>query len=470
MIEKEQNTFAKRYLVVLLFILLLQVLFTMSPSHQQNIEPVLLWPAAIALLSFAIYHFHHAQGLPKGMLPALCMVVWMYATRMLNGDPYLQLDLHFMLAVLLGFGVFYPAFQLFRGASLLKWFGLFAKIVVCLLSMISCLALYCTFTSTAIKSPFAELELSALAGRLYVFSMHPNEVACTLSIGFFLAIYTMLDAKQLWAKVLWAFSALCLWLCVATTVTRTVMITISAGMGMLAFLLVFQALAKRRVLLKTAISTLSMLCAAAICFGLFSLATNRLFTAPLAAALTHEQAEVLQVQPEQPQTQAQPQEEQAEGNKQPLLEKRNLMEDMSTFTGRKQIWQAGLQALQERPVTLLIGMTDAQVARVPIEYANRDVYHMHNAWMETLLLVGIPGLLLYFCFMLRIGVCSVKLFFKQKAPISQRSLSIIPAILMVNGMMEIYPSYSGKMMDLLFFLVAGAVVAMASAKNQEIAK
>ncbi|MEG0493405.1 MAG: O-antigen ligase family protein [Clostridia bacterium] len=467
--EKEQNSFAKRNLIALLMILLIQVLFAMSPSHQQKIEPVLLWPVAIALLLFAIYYFRHTGGLPKGMLPALCMVAWMYATRALNGDPYLQLDLHFMLAVLLGFGVFYPAFQLFRGASLSRCFGFFAKIVVCLLTMISCVALYCTFTSTVIKSPFAELELSALIGRLYLFSMHPNEVACTLSIGLFLAVYVILDSKHLWAKLLWMLSALCLWLCVATTVTRTVMITISAGMGMLAFLLTFEALRKRRMLLKVAVSTFSLLCAAVLCFGLFNVATNNLFTAPMMAA-PQAQTAMPQAQAEQQQPSVQPQEEQAEIVKQPLLEQRNLMEDMSTFTGRKEIWQAGLQAIKERPKTLLIGMTDAQVARVPIKYTGREVYHMHNAWMETLLLVGIPGLLLYFCFMLRIGLCSVKLFFKQKAPISQRALAIIPAILMVNGLMEIYPSYSGKMMDLLFFLVAGAVVAMANAKNQEMTK
>ncbi|MEG1891152.1 MAG: O-antigen ligase family protein [Clostridia bacterium] len=451
-LNKKRFSFAKCYFAALLVILLLQVLFCLSPSHQQKIEPVFLWPMAIALLSLALCQFYREGRLLWDLFPALGIVVWMYLSRALNGDPYLQLDLHFMLAVLLGFGVFYSAPFLPKRMALPRYFGILAKAMVCLLSAISCVALYCTFTGTSIGSPFADLQLSALQGRLFFFSMHPNEFACCLSIGFFFAICSSMDAKRLWAKLLWGLMALCLWLCVSATVTRTVMISISIGMGMLAFVLVLHALRKRGSLCKIGIATLSLLCAAVLCFGLFSFATSDLFIKSTAGA-------------QDASTQAQADDTLEPADRKTLLEQRSLVKDMGTFTGRKAIWQAGLQELKARPITLLIGMTDAAVARIPNKYTERNAYHMHNAWLETLLLAGIPGLALYLCLMLRIAYCCIKLFFSEGAPLSQRALAIVPAILMINALMEIYPSYSGKLMDLLFFLVSGVVVILASPKS-----
>ncbi|MCL1854359.1 MAG: O-antigen ligase family protein, partial [Clostridia bacterium] len=146
---------------------------------------------------------------------------------------------------------------------------------------------------------------------------------------------------------------------------------------------------------------------------------------------------------------------------------RTFSNDIGTLRGRTDIWKIGIEQIKQRPITLLIGMLDSKVARLPLVLGRGPEYHMHNILLEVLMLTGIPGLLLFLAFVGKLVISSVKLFFNQDAPVSVRILTIPIAMLLVNGITEAYPSLGGRMVELLFFTLAGAVMACASCYKRE---
>lgn len=434
--QRKRASFAMGYLAAQTAILLLAFFFCASPIHQQKIEPVFLWPAAIALMCLLWYRCCDERPFPWDFFCLTAYVGWVYATCVFNGDPYLEVNRHFMLAVLLGFGAAYPTFRLFDAKDRQRWFNRFAAVTVALTAALGAVCLYCCVKGIQLHVPFCDDVLGLKYGRLYAFTLYPTEAACLFMLVCLLAVYLLTAVTGLWRKLLVGACAACLAFCVSLTVSRTAMICLCVGLGMLAFLLIFRALSKRGWLPRVAASVLALGLVAYGGFSAMLAMTTALSGEPAVTDLPVPAVAGVQ------------------------LQRRSLDYDMGSFTGRTDLWQAGIQAIKERPVTLLVGMSDAQVGLIPQRSLGRDTYHMHSVWMETLLLTGVPGLLLYLFMAVMLVCASVRLFFARGVPFSWNVLAILPPVAMINGLMEIYPSYSGKPMDLLFFLTAGAVMAM----------
>lgn len=103
-----------------------------------------------------------------------------------------------------------------------------------------------------------------------------------------------------------------------------------------------------------------------------------------------------------------------------LPQERDVARNLGTFTGRTEIWASGLNAIKEKPCILLFGMTDGQAARVPL-VLNREIYHMHNTWLEMLLLGGVPGLVLHLWLCVLVVTRCMRLFFAKTSIFSQRN-------------------------------------------------
>ena len=101
------------------------------------------------------------------------------------------------------------------------------------------------------------------------------------------------------------------------------------------------------------------------------------------------------------------------------------------------------------------------MGRIP-QGIGRSEYHLHNVLIEMLLLGGIPGLLLYACFLFTVFKSALRLAFGKDTCLAHRFLAVTPVLLMLNGITEIYPTFSGNVMDMMFFVLAGVVVALGS--------
>ena len=461
-VKTRRITLSHIIIVYVLGVLLLQLLFWMSPEHEVKIRAAFLWPsvfAAFCAILFAVWQNPKKAGM---LLAGLLLPVWLFITNMLNGDPYLILNQKFITGVFLTFGICFPAFilaepgWLTKGAKAAGWF------TVLLFAGIACMGVFLAFTGRSYASPFSDKAIGIMDGRLYVFTLHPNEIACVFAGALFWAAYLMVTAKRALCRALLAVACLCLYAGIALTDSTTSKLSTAVGLGLAAALLLKKYGRGGKPLKNTyavAIACVVAVVSMAGFTGVIRAASYALRPpAPTLTILTPEPVVTpASAEAERPADTADIIRTEAH-DMVPVA--RDMRPNLGTFSDRTSIWKAGLETIWNHPRILLLGMTDGQAARVPTQALNRDIYHMHNAWMEMLLLGGIPGLLLYIWFCVQVIVQCVRVYFCQKQPLSERMLSIAPAVLLVHCLMEVYPAFAGTAMDMVFALLAGALMAV----------
>jgi len=461
-VKPRRISYSHILIAYVLGVLLLQPFFWMSPEHENKIRNAFLWPsvfAAFCTITWTVWkNPKHAGKLIIGLL----LPVWLFTTNILNGDPYLILNQKFIMGVFLTFGVCFPALMLAEPNLLVRGLKYMGWCAVLLFAAIAGLGVFLVFTGRSLSSPFLNNAMGIIYGRLYVFTLHPNEIACVFTGVLFWAVYLLTTAKRTLCRVVLAIACLCLFTGTALTVSNTGKLSTTTGLVLVAVLLMRRYGPGKQSL--RIVFTVVVACAVAAisiaCFsGVISAASNALHTqkptqtlvnpAPLISPAPPEEEQPVDiidfVQPTTP-------------NMTPVA--RDIRTNLGTFSDRTSIWKAGLEAIREHPKILLIGMTDGQVARVPYNALNRDIYHMHNAWVEMLLLGGLPGLLLYVLFCVQLVVKCIHIYCSKKQPLSTQILAIAPAVLLVHCLMEIYPTFAGTAMDMVFALLAGAVIAI----------
>lgn len=65
---------------------------------------------------------------------------------------------------------------------------------------------------------------------------------------------------------------------------------------------------------------------------------------------------------------------------------------MKSLNGRTEIWAAAMESLRDNPRILLLGTENAGEIISPY-WVRMDTLHAHNAWIQTLFQLGLPGLL-----------------------------------------------------------------------------
>lgn len=426
--------FDSLYALFVLAVLLLQIFFWMSPTHKESISFIYLWPAAIAFYGLLLYR--ERQRLSPGIALLAAMTVWTFITCLLNGDYYLTLNRGFMLGVVLAVGVCFPAFLILPAPRRKRWMTLIFASLVTALTVLCWLGLYAVITRTLIQSPFSAatigIDAATLDGRLYIFGEHPNGMACILSIAIFMTVWLFFSTRRLWARLLCVIAVASLYCGLSLMISRTVVGTLSVGAALFAILCIlkaqpFSARWKRVLLCAVTAATVIFLVFAST-QGLVDLFTD------LSA--------------------------QAEEGSWESVTARDFGEELGSLNKRDEIWAAGFRKIAERPVTLLIGMLDSDVSRLPIVMLDRPgTFHMHNVYLEVLMETGLIGLSLCLCFLWMLLRACRRLFFCKTAPFGARVLTIVPVMLMLNGLLEAYPFLGGRLMDMLFFLIAGAVIA-----------
>lgn len=427
-------SFGSLYAAFVLMVLVLQIFFWMSPTHKEAISFIYLWPAAVTFFGLVLYR--ERQRLSPGMTLLAAMTIWTFITCLLNGDYYLTLNRSFMLGVVLGVGVCYPTFLILTRWQRRRWMTLIFTALVAALTVLCWLGLYAVITRTLIHSPFGSpplgIDPATLDGRLYIFGEHPNGMACILSIAIFMAVWLFFSTARLWARILCVIAVFSLYCGLSLMLSRTVVGTLSLGAALFAILCVLRvqpfSKAWKRALCCAVIAVVMIALVFVSTQGLVDMFTD------LAA--------------------------QAEEGSWETVTARDFGEELGSLNKRDEIWAAGFRKIAERPMTLLIGMLDSDVSRLPIVMLDRPgTFHMHNVYLEVLMETGLIGLGLCLCFLWTLLRACWRLFMSKAAPFEARLLAIVPVMLMLNGLLEAYPFLGGRLMDMLFFLIAGAVIA-----------
>lgn len=137
-------------------------------------------------------------------------------------------------------------------------------------------------------------------------------------------------------------------------------------------------------------------------------------------------------------------------------EQRDLSEDMRSLNGRTQIWEAVLKAVRNNRSIQLWG-TEYPGLMIS-QYHWFDVVHAHNSWLETLMRLGIPGLLLSLVFTALAVWNAAKLLLCPETELWKKVIAMLTMCVMATGFLEPYLFITNvyyHVTDFTFFFLTG---------------
>ena len=143
---------------------------------------------------------------------------------------------------------------------------------------------------------------------------------------------------------------------------------------------------------------------------------------------------------------------------------RDLKTSVSNISNRGEIYASVIPTLKEDPMRMLIGKYNSKIMDVPHLFQSYPYYHMHNFLLQVLMLTGIPGLLLVVAFTVLMVVKMIRLFFSEKegAALDVKLLTLPLSGIFIYGMFEIILFTASAderaltdFRELCFFLLAG---------------
>jgi hypothetical protein len=412
----------------------------------------------MAAAGIALLLWIYRCAMPKSAAASLLLAGWFGVTTVLNGDPYLEYNLQFLYGVAVTFGLCFPLLLLAEKKE--KILTAACLVYASLLTVVAGVCIYHCVSGATIRSPFSG-DIIYTYFRIFVFGYHSNELGCALGSAFFCWLLLAFRSRRLFFKSASVLGAAIVYLAAAICVSRMVSVVVSLAVGVAVFLPMSRC---RAFSGKTLNMALAIVIAAAVAFvsanAMLGRGVNIL--GMLQARVAGNEA-AQQETPIVPDGEGMPAAEKEEQPFSPLLP-REFDDRVATFTGRLDIWREALNHIRERPITLLIGNTDGHVARIPVSVGWGAV-HMQNIWIEMLMLAGIPGLLLYAYLMCRAIYSAIRLFFSRNAELWERFFAVIVPMMLLTGIMEIYPGVAGNVMDMAAMLLVGGVIGVSRPRS-----
>jgi len=287
---------------------------------------------------------------------------------------------------------------------------------------------------------------------------HPNISACyfLIDIGFSAAF--CVRTEKPWAKLLLVAAIVAQFLAMALTNCRTVLLMTGAFLGGMAFFRIFRGSWKQLLL--------GLMAAAVLLVGSFKLSgmlyrwnNDRLVAAYMAA---QEQAAPQETVPaENSSASAVP------GTGAPLMVDEagiirgnngqgSLTGDMRTLNGRTYIWEAVLAAVRDSKALALWGTE--YPGTVISAYGWFSAIHAHNSWMEVLLRMGLPGLVISLVFTVISAWSAAKLVLRKETELWKRIIAMMTVCIMAAGFLEPYLFITNvyyHVTDFMFFFCTG---------------
>ncbi len=478
------------YRAAVVCIFLLQAFFVLSPERAVKINAAYIGPLAAAMAAYVLAR----AGLPREnvLRLSLGLMLWYPLTRIVNGDPYLTQSGGETASVLLCCGALLPAGFLLSPAARARLMQAVAAAYAFPMSVLAAVACVCAYTGSPWVNPLDGVnilgvnEVYSFPYRLNFMGIHPNISAAYLYAALAMLCYLFFSVRRALVKALCAAAGVACFLAILLTASNAaVLVTaLMAAMAAYAAVTAHKPAGKKRALRGLAAAALA-LCLVAGSYPLLLTAIpvhpaqtpqaepapeTQAEPAPEAQAEPEPaaQAEPAQALPTQtaPETQTEPAPEaQAEPEPAAQAETVNARLSMagSSLSSRLVIFSAAFLAVEERPLTLLIGelrepamVRSARLIDIPVQN------HLHNSFLQTLAVGGGVTLLFVLALTALLVINAFRLFLCYGAPLPARLLTLLPAGLLCHAMIEALLFVDMRPPNLLFFLIAGMVMAYAA--------
>ena len=147
-----------------------------------------------------------------------------------------------------------------------------------------------------------------------------------------------------------------------------------------------------------------------------------------------------------------------------LTDKRDILSNR-TLSERTYIWKAGFSAIKRDPSIALFGTLKEQLM-IPVnsilaEEGIESKEHMHNGFMQLLMLTGIPGLLPVLIWTIIIIIKMMKVWFKKPGEVQiEAKMYVVPlAGIFIYELMEVHVFSDSDIFAKVFYLIAGIFLA-----------
>lgn len=323
--------------------------------------------------------------------------------------------------------------------------------------------------------------------RLYAL-WHPNIAACYLMIGMGFSAVFWTRAEKTWVKGLFLVAIAVQFFAMSLTNCRTMLLMTGALLGGITFFRIFRGSWQQLIL--------GLMAAAVLLVGSFKLSgmifrwnNDRLLaahtmaveeiiadeTVPAGVVAATEEALPQTTPPETTLPETTPSEttppemtppETIPAETAPAVDdtgvisgdnpQGSLADDMRTLNGRTIIWRSALTAIRDNPT--LVRWGTAYPGTVISVYNPWEVVHSHNSWMEALLRLGRPGLVMALAFTVISVWSAARLVLGKKTELWKKIVAMTTMCVLVAGFLEPYLFITNvyyHILDFVFFFCTG---------------
>ena len=396
----------------------------------------------------------------------LFYAAWLFVTRLLNGDTYLQNEYDLVLAELLCFLVLASAFTMgadtrekFFDAVIVLYCGVF--FIASLLGLFCCImGCYLVFPPEGVIFGIDREIEYLFTNFVGMFTTIRNISAVWTFTAWCLALYEFVNKKSLLWRIPFGIALFVFTLAVMMSYTRTITVSFCVCCAMLAILIVLKKTKGRHILRRFVLCAVCAACALGISYK----ATNAVkpllgaVSSVVTSDLPRESNDIIHYHGKVSED---------------FTVTRTSSASASSLSGRTDIYRAALTVLKNEPSTLLRGKYSFKIktSLAPF-FPSREEYpvmHTHNFLLQTALLTGIIGLAAVVIFTVCVTLRMIVFFFSENGRVrfADKLLTLPITGLLLYSMMEIMiftncsdeRSFGTDLRELMFFLITGIFLA-----------
>ena len=462
---EKQIDWQKRERFVLAFFACALILFYLLPlvAPQRWYDLYLSYGKCAIVAMAAIYFFLHGFRGTAEVKLVLYYTVWFFLTRLLNTDYYLQNELDLVIARLLCC-VILPVGLLLDGRQrrllldiVIAVSGLFF-LVTAVLSLAACiLGIYFYIPPEhvvfGLDSDFWEPNFSYIVA----FGTNRTISAVWFYFGWCMMLYEFFRCENKLWRIPIVLSMFVFHLAVAFCYCRSIKLAFSINVGMLVLLLAFRHVKLDSRKLKALVVVLLAVISLPLAYKSFDV-----LTAASAAVYNAVDPDIERTSDVYLSNSYAKATKDGQNNE----DRRNLSASISNVSNRKGIYASTIPTLRADPRRILIGSYSFKMMDLPRQFMVYPYFHMHNLWLQVLMLTGLPGLLLVLAFCILLVWRMLRLFFSEAAGLAVKILTFPLVGTLIYGMFETIlftqcadDRANTDFRELFFFLVAGIVLA-----------
>lgn len=419
--------------------------------------------------------------------------IWIFVSRLLNGDFYLTHDGDMVLNMGLGC-VMMAVCLLLEGKERQRFLDGISIAVGGFYSLLSVCGLYAALYQKELYNPLTGGSLCNFwyydgLSRLQLLGKHANETAVWFFLGFFLLIYLFFRHKSLLWRIPIVAAAAMNYINLCMTFSRSNMVAFSVCFSLLLAMVILRRLSTAKMGRQLLATMGLLLVLLPLSYKSFDITAEIVGRAATELAAVKQQAaeqiddatpQTAAVQPEAEaeieaaeqiddatsQTAAVQPEAGAEIVATPAPAIQPAYSDKRGFsdTGRFTIYRAIIPTMQQEPLRLVRGCLCMDVMKIAHQYLINKDPHFHNTFLQVLCITGLPGLLLILALCAVLAMRIIRLLFSA-APLEIKVLTLILIGLFIYNMLEVSLFVAADTRAFVAYILAGAVIAYDKEQN-----